>query len=84
DRPYVAGVTIDDEPWRSTFVPHDVLCSAGVVRFELSDRPRPWGTDAGAQPPSLTPPGERPVALCDLTRGARVVAVLGGGEVDAG
>lgn len=84
DRPYVAGVTIDGAPWRSTFVPHDVLSSAGVVRFELSDRPQPWGTDAGAQPPSLTPPGERPVALCDLTRGARVVAVVGGGEVDAG
>lgn len=83
DRPYVAGVEIDGTPWESTFVPHDVLTAAQVIRVGLADRPQTWGTDVAAHPPSLTAPSARPQVLRDVTRDARVVAVVGGSETDA-
>ena len=84
DRPYIASVTIDGRPWTSTFVPHEVVAAGATIRFDLSAEPQAWGTDAAAQPPSLTPPGERPTVLHDLADEARVTAVIGGRTMDAG
>lgn len=72
DRPYIRAVTLDGEPWTSTFLPHDCVAGGATVQIEVSDQPQAWGTRDIDAPPSLTPTGQSPLVPRDLTHGSVV------------
>ncbi|MFL5839080.1 MAG: GH92 family glycosyl hydrolase [Thermoleophilaceae bacterium] len=51
---YVQSATLDGKPFARTWLPSQKLHVGGRLRFELGALPnRSWGTDAGAEPPSV-------------------------------
>jgi predicted alpha-1,2-mannosidase len=63
---YIAGVTIDGEPWHEISVPRRRLSDGADLVVTLSPEPTNWA--AASIPTSLTPPGETPRTRLDLTR----------------
>ena len=64
---YVKSLTVNGEPWRSSWIDHEVLAAGGVLRFEMSAEPTDWATHPGAEPPALSAPGVVPRPMYDLT-----------------
>ncbi|GAB3742714.1 GH92 family glycosyl hydrolase [Microlunatus parietis] len=66
DHHYIQSVLIDGEPWTSVAVPYRKVADGATIEFFLGPEPSDWGADSA--PASLTPAGERPRPLVDLTR----------------
>ncbi|MFC7620324.1 GH92 family glycosyl hydrolase [Microlunatus sp. GCM10028923] len=66
DHHYIQSVLIDGEPWTSVAVPYRKVADGATIEFFLGPEPSGWGADTA--PASLTPAGERPRPLADLTR----------------
>jgi Glycosyl hydrolase family 92 len=53
DHPYVAGLTLNGEPWDKTYLPHSALQAGATLDFDLSTEPNiSWATPNNAAPPS--------------------------------
>lgn len=66
DHHYIQSVLVDGEPWSSVALPYRKLVEGTKIEFFLGPEPSDWGV--GTAPVSLTPRGERPRPLTDLTR----------------
>lgn len=62
---FIQSVTIDGEPWRSTWVPHAAVAGGAEIVVELGPEPSHWFTE---QPPARTVDGE-PLVLLDESPG---------------
>lgn len=80
---YVRGLKVDGKTWDKTYLPHDLLAKGGKLEFDMTDRPTSWGTGADAAPPSLTKPGEQPMAWADSTSDEGAVVSSGDGTAAA-
>lgn len=69
ERGYIAGLTVDGEPWHDISIPHDVLAAGAHLRFQLAETPQGWA--AGSRPPSGSQLSGIPGLLWDATGSAR-------------
>ncbi|MFL6123018.1 GH92 family glycosyl hydrolase [Actinophytocola sp.] len=64
---YVQGLSVNGQPWDRVHLPHEVLAGGATLDFRMGSRPSTWGCNPDALPPSLTPDGEVPIPLRDIT-----------------
>ncbi|MBN9141173.1 MAG: GH92 family glycosyl hydrolase [Micrococcales bacterium] len=76
---FIRSVHIDDEAWHSTYVPHARLAAGATITIELATEPQRWGSEPGAEPPSLTASGRMPSVFEDLSKHA-VIGVPSGAD----
>jgi hypothetical protein len=74
DNRYVAGVTVNGQPWHQTFIPQRILAEGGKIEFAMSPKPTAWGSAPSAAPPSLTIDDAIAVPMADLTGDGRGTA----------
>jgi len=67
DNVYIQSLTVNGEPWHSTFIDHATLAAGATLDFELGAEPSAWGSSAEAAPPSLDAPGATRAPASDLT-----------------
>ncbi|GAA2110125.1 hypothetical protein GCM10009841_31880 [Microlunatus panaciterrae] len=79
DHVYIQSLTIDGNAWPDPVVPHDLLAAGARLEFELGPEPSSWGS-GGRRPAALTPAGQRPTPLVDLTRSRSGAAAGGPGD----
>jgi len=77
---YVQSLKVNGQPWNKVTLPHELLAKGATLDFEMGPRPSKWGTGPDTLPASITPEGEKPAPLHDLTRAD---AVTIGGRKDA-
>ncbi|MDT5038604.1 MAG: hypothetical protein QOE03_3789, partial [Micromonosporaceae bacterium] len=79
---YIQGLKVNGKAYGSTTLPHSVLAAGAVLDFDMGPAPSRWGTGAGDAPQSITPAGDVPRPLRDVTRlgaGATGVATASDG-----
>ncbi|MGW2717241.1 GH92 family glycosyl hydrolase [Streptomyces sp. NPDC001492] len=67
---YVQGLRVNGRPWASTSLPHSLLSQGGVLEFDMSAKPSPWGTGRNAAPVSITQDDKVPTPRADVLKGA--------------
>lgn len=80
---YVRSLKVNGKAWDKTYLPHDLLAAGGTLEFDLTDQPTSWGSGADAAPPSLTKPGEQPLAWHDSSSDSGAVVASADGDVAA-
>ena len=71
---YIGGLTVNNRPWESTWLPMSEVENGGTIEFKLSDKPAEWGRnelppsyDQFSVPPKrhawMIGPFERPVGI---------------------
>ena len=53
EAPYVAALSVGGKSWSRTWISLRALRDAGELSFTMSATPAPWGSEKGAEPPSL-------------------------------
>ncbi|KRA42502.1 GH92 family glycosyl hydrolase [Pseudoxanthomonas sp. Root630] len=72
---YVQSLKVNGAPWTRAWLRHADIAGGGTLEFVMGDTPSTWGSGADALPPSLTPPGEAPSGLADITSKAVSVSL---------
>lgn len=72
DDAYIAGVTVDGEPWREIEIPRERLLAGATIVVTTSSAPTGWA--AGTTPTSHTEPGDYPRMRLDKTVSALATA----------
>lgn len=72
DDRYPQRVLVDGEEHTVTWIDHARLAGGATVDVELGPRPSGWGVGHDTDPPSLTPPGERPRPWRDVSGSGRL------------
>lgn len=75
---YVQSLKVNGKPWTRTWIPHRLLAAGATLDFVMGPRPSRWGSRPQDAPPSLTPAGQAPTTLADVTGAATPVTVSGG------
>jgi predicted alpha-1,2-mannosidase len=80
---YVQSLKVDGKPWSQAWIRHQDIADGATLEFVMGSAPSAWGSGTDALPPSLTPPGEAPRGLADLTSNALSVSLGGRGKAGA-
>lgn len=80
---YVQSLKVNGKPWTRAWIRHQDIAAGATLEFVMGDAPSAWGSGTDALPPSLTPRGEVPRGLADLTSKALNVALGGRGRAAA-
>ncbi|MFT4197481.1 MAG: GH92 family glycosyl hydrolase [Pseudoxanthomonas sp.] len=75
---YVQSLKVNGKPWTRAWIPHRLLAAGATLDFVMGPEPSSWGSRPEDVPPSLTPAGQAPVTLADVTDAGTSVSVAGG------
>ncbi|KRG70577.1 GH92 family glycosyl hydrolase [Pseudoxanthomonas dokdonensis] len=83
DNVYVQSLKVNGKPWPRPWIRHQDIANGATLEFVMGPAPSAWGSGSDALPPSLTPPGEAPRGLADMTSKALSVSLGGRGRAEA-